>query len=130
MSKQTSSSASRRPGAPSTRGGSVAASRRPGTRRRVQASDNPNVTFGLPLDRKNWIGVIVGVVVIVVGYLLMSTAITNDPANNDGIWNNFSAVTLGPILLGLGYCVIVPLSLLYRFNKEEMVEGDAGVEGV
>jgi hypothetical protein len=129
MSKQTPSSASRRPGAPSTRGGSTAASRRPAVRRRVQGAERSTVTFGLPLDKKNWIGVVAGVVVIVIGYLLMATAITNDPAHNDGIWNNFSSVTLAPILLGLGYCVIVPFSLLYRFNKEEETVGDGGVVG-
>lgn len=72
-------------------------------------------------------GVIAGVVVIILGYLVMSSGISDDPATNDGIWNSPAAVTFGPILLGLGYCVIIPFALLYRFNKnqDDQIDGTA-----
>lgn len=64
----------------------------------------------------------VGIAVIVIGYLLMSTGIADDPLNNQGVWNNASAVTIAPILLGLGYCVIVPFALLYRKKGTDATE--------
>lgn len=58
---------------------------------------------------------------IVIGYVLMGTGITDDVANNDGIWNNASSITIAPILLTLGYCVIIPYFIFKRFGKDEPV---------
>ena len=58
----------------------------------------------LPFTRKNWILFAVGVGTIALGYLLLRIP----PA--DG----FLSLTAAPILLVLGYCVIVPAAILAR----------------
>jgi NADH:ubiquinone oxidoreductase subunit 6 (subunit J) len=58
--------------------------------------------------------------VILVGYALMTTGITEDPATVSGKWNNPLAVIVAPILLILGYCVIIPYSIIKIFRKKEV----------
>ncbi|KXK52266.1 MAG: DUF3098 domain-containing protein [Chlorobi bacterium] len=78
------------------------------------------MVWGFSFGRTNLILLLAGVAVIVVGYLLMGTAITDgDPAMNDGIWNNANAVTIAPILLTIGYGIIIPFAILYRGKKQE-----------
>jgi len=57
-----------------------------------------------PLERTNFIILGVGVLVIVAGYLLLS----GDTAES------FRQLTVAPIFLLLGYCVIIPIGLMYR----------------
>ena len=64
----------------------------------------------LPLDPLNYKILILGVVVIVLGYIALGT----DP------WDGFIALTIAPILLLMGYCVIIPIGILYRPKKEEV----------
>ena len=52
----------------------------------------------LAFSRRNWMTFILGMVVIVVGFFALSKG----------------SMTLAPILLVLGYCVIIPLSILIR----------------
>jgi len=70
-----------------------------------------DVSFGFPFDRTTLVAVVVGIAVIVMGYVVMSRGTSGDPAANDGIWNSPAAVTWGPVLLTVGYCVIVPWAL-------------------
>lgn len=81
--------------------------------RSVQQSQQ-KVRWKFPLQRQNFILLAVGVVLIIVGYALMLTAITNDPIEHQQAWNNPLAVTVAPILLVIGYAVVIPLALLYR----------------
>ncbi|MBL7986610.1 MAG: DUF3098 domain-containing protein [Chlorobi bacterium] len=81
------------------------------------------MTWGFSFGKMNLILLLVGIAVIVIGYLLMGTAITDgDPAMNDGIWNNANAVTFAPILLTIGYGLIIPFAILYRGKKESLTE--------
>lgn len=61
----------------------------------------------------------IGVAVILVGFLLMSTGVTEEPAVPDGKWNNFFAVQLAPVLLIIGYCGIIPYAIIKYFKKDE-----------
>jgi hypothetical protein len=54
------------------------------------------------------------VAIIIAGYALMLTANTDDPAKHQQAWNNTFAVTVAPILLVLGYAVVIPIALFYR----------------
>jgi len=64
-----------------------------------------------PLEKENFVIIGVGLLVIVLGYIALS-------GNSvDG----FRQLTLAPILLLIGYCVIVPIGIMYR-KKEN---GDA-----
>ncbi len=72
------------------------------------------------MEKQNLIGIGFGLLLIVIGYICMSTGmVSNDQvASNDGVWNNTLAVTVAPILLTLGYCVVIPLAILYRARKD------------
>ena len=68
----------------------------------------------LPLERTNYMIVGFGVLLIIGGYLSMM----------EGSVEGFWTLTLAPILLVLGYCVVVPIGILYRkgmfSRKQEM----------
>lgn len=58
----------------------------------------------LPFTRKNWTLFAIGLATIALGYLALSVP----PA--DG----FLSLTLAPLLLVAGYCVLIPLALLAK----------------
>lgn len=58
----------------------------------------------LPLTRKNYLILGIGLLVIVVGYV----ALAQKP------WDSSMALVIAPILLVIGYCVIIPVGILYR----------------
>lgn len=61
----------------------------------------------LPYTKENYYLFITGIIFIVLGYVALSK----------GPWNNFWSLTVAPILLVLGYCVIIPVALLYQKKK-------------
>lgn len=44
----------------------------------------------------------------------MLTALTDNPDAHHNVWNNPFAVTVAPILLVIGYAIVIPLALFYR----------------
>ena len=69
--------------------------------------DNKNkktLQFSWPYKRKNYLLFGVGVFVIIVGYLIMYF----------GDVNSFQSLIISPLLLLLGYLVIIPVALLYK----------------
>ena len=46
----------------------------------------------------------IGIILIITGYILMHT----------GGVNSFQSLTLSPMLLVLGYCIIIPVSIFYK----------------
>jgi hypothetical protein len=61
----------------------------------------------IPLSRQNYVIMGIGVAVIVAGYLAML----------QGSVEGFMPLVVSPILLVLGYCVIIPLGILYRKSQ-------------
>ncbi|MDH4069517.1 MAG: hypothetical protein OEV30_03755 [Ignavibacteria bacterium] len=61
-----------------------------------------------PLVRENFVIIGLGLVVILAGYLALL----------EGSVEGFLPLVVAPILLVLGYCVIIPLGILYRKNEE------------
>ena len=49
----------------------------------------------------------IGIAVVVLGYLLMAYGETT----------SFQSVKLAPILLVIGYCIIIPISIVYKFPE-------------
>lgn len=78
------------------------------------------VKWEFPLDKNNLMIVGIGLVVILIGYMLMATGISEEPAIADGKWNNPLAVTVAPILLLIGYTVIIPFGIIKKFKKPEV----------
>lgn len=68
-----------------------------------------------PLRRENFIILGVGLLVILLGYAAML----------EGSVEGFLPLTVAPVLLVLGYCVIFPLGILYRKGDRA---GDAARE--
>jgi hypothetical protein len=58
----------------------------------------------LPLERENYLILGAGLVLIVAGYVALS---------GDQV-EGFLPLTLSPILLILGYCVVIPAGIMYR----------------
>ena len=61
---------------------------------------------GLPFSRRNYLWLGMGLAVIVLGYVSLA----------QGPVNSFWSLTLGPILLVIGYCVLIPVGILLK-NK-------------
>jgi len=55
-------------------------------------------------QRINYIILVVGVVTVIVGYLVMSSG--------DAV--SSLSVTIAPLILALGYCVIIPCGIIYK----------------
>jgi hypothetical protein len=64
-----------------------------------------------PFGRENYLILLAGVVVIILGYLALS----------QNTVEGFFPLTVAPILLVLGYCVIVPVGIMYR-KKDRTAE--------
>ena len=75
-----------------------------------QKQSIPSTSWNFPLDSYNYKILGIGAIVIAIAYGLMSTAISDDPNQ----CNNPMAVTIAPVLLAIGYCVIIPYGLLAR----------------
>jgi len=60
----------------------------------------------LPFTQKNYLWFAVGLAVIVLGYITLG----------------YGSITLAPILLVLGYCVIIPVAIIINGRKEKPKE--------
>jgi hypothetical protein len=74
----------------------------------------------LPLGKQNFLIMGVGLLVILAGYLTMLT----------GTVEGFLPLVVAPILLVIGYCVIIPIGILYRPGAKTGAESDDGAKGV
>lgn len=74
------------------------------------------MTDYLPFARKNYLLFALGLLTISTGYLLLCLP----PA--DGL----ASLTVAPLLLVLGYCVLIPLGLLLRADSRS----DGGIKPV
>ena len=68
--------------------------------------------ISLPFTKENYILLLVGILVIIIGYILM------------GIGGAYDALSLvvSPIVLVIGYCVLIPYAIFYK--KKEKVKTD------
>ena len=72
---------------------------------------NSNVSLfeGWAFGKTNYIIFTVGLFSLILGYYLMAS----------GSVNSFQSLTLSPILLFLGYIIIIPFALVYREKIDE-----------
>jgi hypothetical protein len=70
------------------------------------SQNKEKIDFQWPYKRKNYVLFAIGVFVIIVGYLIMYL----------GKVDSFQSLTLSPILLLIGYLIIIPYALLYKNN--------------
>ncbi|MBC8183585.1 DUF3098 domain-containing protein [candidate division KSB1 bacterium] len=84
--------------------------------KKIRHRDRKKAKSTIPFSRENYIIFMIGILVIVLGYIFMAQG----PA--DSFWS----LTLAPILLVLSYCIIIPISILYRRQSEKEKDGVAG----
>ena len=72
----------------------------------MQDKNKQQINLKWPYERKNYVLFGIGVFVIILGYLIMYL----------GEVNSFQSLTLSPILLLIGYLIIIPYALLHRNN--------------
>lgn len=70
-----------------------------------------------PFEKENYRIIGVGILFIIAGYIAMS----------GNVVEGFSQLTLSPILLLIGYCVIIPVGILYR-KKEKPVSSESSTQ--
>jgi hypothetical protein len=75
--------------------------------------------FSFPLEKENFVIIGAGIVLIILGYLLM----------NQNSVDGFVPTVISPIMLFLGYCVIIPYGILkgHRANKTETAAAGTGL---
>jgi hypothetical protein len=69
------------------------------------------VIGGLPFTKTNYLIMSAGILCIILGYV----ALGQDP------WNGTMPLVVAPILLVLGYCVLIPIGILFRKNTNAEV---------
>ncbi|MGE5436112.1 MAG: DUF3098 domain-containing protein [Syntrophothermus sp.] len=79
------------------------------SKRYVKVSRGP--IFNFYMNKMNYILLGIGLIVIFLGFWFMSF----------GSWDSFASLDIAPIVLLLGYAVIVPAAILYR-KKSVIVE--------
>ena len=62
---------------------------------------------GWAFKKNNYLIFLVGLLLIVAGYIIMAT----------GSVDSFQSLTLAPIMLFIGYLVVIPIALIYRPKK-------------
>jgi hypothetical protein len=82
----------------------------------------------MALSRENFKYIIVGCVVVIVGFILMSGGGTEDPTQfNEEELFSFRRITLAPFLVMLGYGVVL-FGILKRPKKEANIQNNNSLE--
>ncbi len=71
---------------------------------KVKPGKRPKQADVFPLERENFIILGIGILVIIAGYIALS----------GNTVEGFSQLTIAPILLVIGYCLIIPFGIMYR----------------
>lgn len=63
------------------------------------------VSWVHPWTGKQFVNIGIGVAVIIVGFVLLATGVGSN-------WDNPLAVSVAPVVLVIGYCVIIPWAIM------------------
>jgi pilus assembly protein TadC len=66
----------------------------------------------LPLSAKNFLYIGIGIAVLLVGFGLLSMGIYTS-------WDNPLSVSVAPVVLVIGYCVLIPWAIMARTKDEQ-----------
>ena len=61
----------------------------------------------IPFSQENYIIFMIGILVIILGFIFLA----------QGPADSVSSLTIAPILLVLSYCIIIPISIIYKKKK-------------
>ncbi len=79
---------------------------------RAKTAQSKSKGEALPFTKKNYYLLMAGLAVIILGFVSLG----------------MGSITLAPILLVLGYCVIVPVAILYRGSESASAGQDTPTE--
>jgi hypothetical protein len=85
---------------------------------RKSTSTSSQTNWEFPFTKKNWMLLGLGILTILIGYGLMATGLGGEYAAVEGKWNNPMAVSVAPVVLVIGYCVIIPYSIYNLFTDK------------
>lgn len=66
----------------------------------------------MPLSKQQLLLVGAGVGIVILGFVLLSLGMSSG-------WDNPLSVDVAPVVLVIGYCVVIPFALLYRGKQQE-----------
>jgi hypothetical protein len=66
--------------------------------------------FNMPFEQKNIIFILIGIGVVTLGYIIMGTSETM----------GFMALDVSPIVLLLGYLVVIPMGIMYGAHRKKV----------
>jgi membrane protein YdbS with pleckstrin-like domain len=79
-----------------------------------------NSPFSIYWKKENYLILITGAVLLIIGYFVMSI----------GPWNSTPAIVISPIILLIVYILIVPAAIFYsKKGKEDKTEGEEIASG-
>jgi hypothetical protein len=64
---------------------------------------------GWSFDKENYILFAVGIITIILGYVIMALGETY----------SFQSLSVAPVFLFIGYLILIPISLIYKKNKQK-----------
>ena len=70
---------------------------------------NVHLFEGWTFSKKNYFLGAIGLATIIFSYVVMAS----------GTVNSFQSLTLAPIMLFIGYLIIIPIALIYRDKKKQ-----------
>ena len=70
---------------------------------------NVHLFEGWTFSKKNYFLGAIGLATIIFSYIVMAS----------GTVNSFQSLTLAPIMLFIGYLIIIPIALIYRDKKKQ-----------
>jgi len=70
---------------------------------------NIHLFEGWTFSKKNYVFGAIGLATIILAYFIMAS----------GTVNSFRSLTLAPIMLFIGYLIIIPIALIYRDKKKQ-----------
>ncbi len=79
---------------------------------KTKPAPKSKVTWSFPWSKRQFILLGISIGVIVVGFLLLATGIGDR-------WDNPLAVNVAPVVLVIGYCVLVPWAIMAVDKKSE-----------
>ena len=62
---------------------------------------------GWSLEKENYVFFIAGIISVILGYIIMATGETY----------SFQSLSLAPVLLFVGYIILIPIALIYKKDK-------------
>ncbi|MFN3694411.1 MAG: hypothetical protein ACK4UV_05330 [Ignavibacterium sp.] len=78
----------------------------------VKSSKKLPSPFNIYWEKNNYILLIVGIIITIIGYYLMSI----------GPWNSNESLVYSPIVLFIAYVIIFPIAIVYKRRKQQNTE--------